>query len=462
MDLDSIATKHFNIPYLRPFQRLVIESIAEHDHYKGGHRAMLVILPTGSGKSLCFMLPSYFVEGLVVVVYPLLALMEDQRLRFEEAGIHCVVLKGGQTHRERQRIFQELDEGCKVVITNAETLNGSAVLAQLGRKPISLLVIDEAHTIVSWGEGFRPKLTSLGSITQHLPARQLLLFTATADEKVIVGLGRLFGKFNIIQASSDRANISYHTMKTLSKRRAINTLLQTPESRPALVFCPTRASCEQMLAHYQSQNSHIPSARYHAGLSKSQRAHLERWFIGNPASVLFSTNAFGMGVDKKNIRTVVHLSLPSDVLSYLQESGRGGRDGRACHAVVLMDKPDSTPMGRLFWRADSCYRKGLLLALGEEIEHCSGCDWCYGQQNYRREGEEPIIAAVREKPFAFTVSSLVQLLVTDRPFDRLSGHLKSWHPSEIREAIQILIAEEKLTQWPFGGRLSLTPFQRAR
>ncbi|MFA5448418.1 MAG: RecQ family ATP-dependent DNA helicase [Sphaerochaeta sp.] len=462
MDLDRLAVTHFGIPYLRPFQRLVVDTIATHDRGETVGRTQLVILPTGSGKSLCFMLPALFVEGLIIIIYPLLALMEDQRRRFSMAGIECVVLRGGQSQEERQQIYQSLDRGCKVVITNAEMLANSSVLSQLARRTISLLVIDEAHTVVSWGEGFRPKLALLGTFGHHLPARQLLLFTATADEQVITGLKRLFGTLNIIHGNSDRPNISYHVVKTLSKRRAITGLLQESQSRPALVFCPTRALCERLQAHYHIQNPTIDSAWYHAGLSKSERSRLEGWFIDHPSGVLFSTNAFGLGVDKKNVRTVVHCALPADALSYLQESGRAGRDGNHSHAVVLMQGPEESPLGRIFWSTTSCYREGLLQALGEEMEYCNGCDVCDGQQHFRREGEEPIMRAVRERPFGLTTSSLVQLLMIDQPFDRLSGHLRAWHPSEIREAIQTLITEKKLIQWRFGSRLTLPFFRHAR
>ena len=143
MDIHTLACERFNIPYLRPFQELVIRGIIEGDRPSSHHRPTVVILPTGSGKSLCFMLPALLVQGLVVIVYPLLSLMNDQRRRFERADIPCVQLQGGQSPKTRQHIFSKLEAGVKVVITNAETLSQPQILSQLARHTISLLVLDE-------------------------------------------------------------------------------------------------------------------------------------------------------------------------------------------------------------------------------------------------------------------------------------------------------------------------------
>lgn len=460
MDIHALARERFNIPYLRPFQELVISSVIEHDRPSSHHRPTVVILPTGSGKSLCFMLPALVAQGLVVIVYPLLSLMNDQRRRFERSGIACVQLQGGQSPGQRRACFAQIEAGAKVVITNAETLSQETIIAELSRHPISLLVLDEAHTIVSWGTGFRPILAELGPIIDHLPIRQLLLFTATADNRVLSELGRLIlfnRRAHLIKASSDRPNISYHAARVLSKRRAVNTFLSSPESRPALVFCPTRRTCETMSAHYKEANPTICASFYHAGLSKEERKERERWFIEADNAVLFATNAFGMGVDKSDIRTVIHTYAPPDVLSFLQESGRGGRDGKHCHSLVLLKEavPHGSAITDIFEQTTQCYRALLLRALDEEGEHCTGCDVCDKTIPAKREGEEAILCALRHKPLSYNVATLTSLLSDDTVRHRHAGHLSSWRRSEIIEAIELLIAEGRIKRLKRSGRLFL-------
>ncbi|MDY0303990.1 MAG: RecQ family ATP-dependent DNA helicase [Sphaerochaeta sp.] len=458
MDIHTLAHERFNIPYLRPFQELVIRGIIDEDRPSSHHRPTVVILPTGSGKSLCFMLPALLVEGLVVIVYPLLSLMNDQRRRFERADIPCVQLQGGQSPKTRQHIFSKLEAGVKVVITNAETLSQPQILSQLARHTISLLVLDEAHTIVKWGKGFRPSLAELGPFLRYLPIRQLLLFTATADEEVLTELDRLilYGKqSHLIKASSDRPNISYHTAHTLSKRRAVNTFLAPSSSRPALVFCPTRRLCETMSEHYRIANPTIPTSFYHAGLTREERVEKEGWFMENTEAVLFATNAFGMGVDKSDIRTVIHTYIPQDVLAFLQESGRGGRDGKSCHSLLLLQPPydHPSPLLPLFDQNQTCIRRLLLEALEEEAVHCSGCDVCDQTISTQREGERAILAPLRFKPLSYTTASLIALLKDDTLRYHHAGHLATWQTSEIAEAIEYLIEEGKIKKCKRSGRL---------
>lgn len=462
MDIHAIAQQRFNIPYLRPFQQLVIKRIIEDDRPQSHHRPTVVILPTGGGKSLCYMLPATVVEGLIIIVYPLLSLMNDQRRRFERAGIECVQLQGNQSIQRRRHCFAQIDDGVKVVITNAETLEQPQILSQLGRHTISVLVLDEAHTIVSWGKGFRPSLARLGLLITHLPVRQLLLFTATADALVLAELNRLIypnRRSHLIRASSNRANISYHVTFTLSPRRAVTTYLKMPQSRPALVFCRTRRLCETMSEHFRFCHPAIPTFYYHAGLSKAERQRIEDAYIDDRGAVLFATNAFGMGVDKSDIRTVIHTYLPPDALSFLQESGRGGRDGRHCHSLVLLKANDvpSSPLYAIFSQDSVCFRSLLLNALDERVDTCSGCDVCDNTYYKTSEGEQAIIAAVRHKVLGHSVASLIEQLTDDRIRYRHSGHLAGWQACEVNEAIQTLIAAKKIRALKRGGRLYCPP-----
>lgn len=446
--IHTLAKEVFSIQTLRPFQHVVIQRILELDQQSADHSGLLVTLPTGSGKSLCFMLPSLLVEGLTVIVYPLLSLMNDQVRRFTSKGIGCVAIQGGQTQELRKRLFDDLAlQKCKVVITNAECLGQASVIAELARHRISLLVIDEAHTIVRWGEGFRPALAALGPLIAFLPIKQVLCFTATADDGVVEGLNHLIftkHKPHVVRASSDRPNISYHVFRTLCKDHTLSTLLEHSLSRPAIVFCNTREGTHFACNAFLRSHPGIPCRYYHAGLDANQRKALEAWFENQKEGVLFSTNAFGMGVDKSNIRTVIHREVPGDALSYLQESGRAGRDGNHSRAVVLLDGTEKEGLAALFSSTTACHRQSLLAELGEELEFCNGCDVCRHSVYTEREGEAALLRCIAVHPLHYSPSSLSALLSYKKAYNSFSRTLSGWTQKEVRSALHLLLAEGKV------------------
>ena len=459
--ITSLARERFGINAVRPFQYLVIRRILEEDKKETPHPGMIVTLPTGSGKSLCFMLPTLVVSGLTIIVYPLLALMSDQMRRFEEARIPVLCLKGGQSKKERREILTNL-RNVRALITNAETLANPGVLSALLHVPISMIVIDEAHTIERWGSSFRPALRTLSSLIAHLRPRQTLCFTATADDAVINQLNTLF--FNgepahLVRGSSDRENIAYHSYPALSKSRAITTLLHNPSTRPAIVFAPTRALTERLARYFRISNPALDVRYYHAGLPKDARLAIEEWYYHHPDGVLFSTNAYGMGMDKKNIRTVIHYAPPSDALAFLQESGRAGRDGLPAQSIVLINEADrSSPLFRIFNQHERCYRSLLLSLMGEELEHCFGCGVCLNHRILLREGERPILRTIFFNPLKYTPYTLALTLQKKDARVLYSGSLSTWRIREIEEAVRTLVAERKILQPPFlKGKMILLP-----
>ena len=446
--IDALASEVFSVRSLRPFQKLTILRIVEHDTELSDHLGTVVILPTGGGKSLCFMLPALLVEGLSLLVYPLRSLMNDQMRRLQAANISSICIQGGQSRKERAALFDRLKTGTvSVVVTNAECLMQSQVLSALGQYQISLLVLDEAHTIVSWGENFRPVLSSLASVVKHLRIRQVLCFTATADHHVLEGLNRLFfvgGKPHYIRASSDRENISYHVVRTLSKVHTLGRLLALPQLRPALVFCARRDTAESACRSVLIMHPELEVRYYHAGLGHNQRKQLETWFACSKCGVLFATKAFGMGIDVRAIRSVIHLDLSEDVVSFLQESGRAGRDGRQSRSIVLLDghEQNDSVLVRLFSNTDVCYRSSLLALLDEPIEYCHGCDVCNSTTMQQREGERALLEAIALHPFRYSRSSLARLLTTRHGESSFAGTLRSWQESHVQNAVSLLIKEE--------------------
>jgi len=459
--ITTLARERFGINAVRPFQYLVIKRILEEDKKENPHPGMIVTLPTGSGKSLCFMLPTLVVSGLTIIVYPLLALMSDQMRRFEEAKIPVLCLKGGQSRKERARILSRLAD-VRALVTNAETLANPGVLSALLHVPISMIVIDEAHTIERWGSSFRPALRTLSSLIAHLRPRQTLCFTATADNAVINLLNTLFftGKpAHLVRGSSDRENIAYHSYPALSKSRAITTLLHNPSTRPAIVFAPTRALTERLARYFRISNPALDVRYYHAGLPKDARLAIEEWYYHHPDGVLFSTNAYGMGMDKKNIRTVIHYAPPSDALAFLQESGRAGRDGLPAQSIVLINEHDrSSPLFRIFNQHERCYRSLLLSLMDEELEHCFGCGVCLNNRILHREGERPILRTIFFNPLKYTPYTLALTLQKKDARVLYSGSLSTWRIREIEEAVRTLVAERKILQPPFlKGKMILLP-----
>lgn len=452
-NIETLSRDKFGIATLRAYQRLVIYEILENEQSQSvDHKGMLVVLPTGSGKSICFMLPSLIIEGITLIIYPLLALMNDQIRRFERLKIECVCIRGGQTKGQRLVLWKKIESGqAKILVTNAECMRTQQVLSELLRYSIHLVVVDEAHTVVQWGQSFRPSYQALGDILSVLQAKQILAFTATASERIISELKLSLFKgrsIHIIKASADRQNIKLHTCPTLSKSHSIATILQDASHRPAVVFCPTRLTTEIYARQFYNTHPHIATRYYHAGLGKAQRQNLENWFFERDSAVLFSTCAFGMGVDKNNIRTVIHLSLPCEVESYLQESGRAGRDNLESDAYALIDCKDlqtnkDNPLLAVMNQTETCLRKGLLSLMGEDMENCSGCDVCNHHVFPLRDGEKQILTAVRLRKFHYSPVALARLLcITGH--DSQSGILREWTVRQVQEAIMNLIHEGKL------------------
>ncbi len=436
---------------------MVIQRILEQDSEISDHKGMLVILPTGSGKSVCFMLPSLLVTGLTVIIYPLLSLMNDQVKRFEQSGIPCVCIRGGQTKEQRNNIWKKLSEReARVVITNSECMTNPQIIAKLSLYPISLLVVDEAHTVVQWGTSFRPSYKSLGTVIAYLSIRQILAFTATSDEAITQELQTMLflGKRpHSIRASADRENIIYHVQETLSKAHALAMVLKSPTSRPAVVFCGTRKECELAARYFADTYPSIPSRYYHAGLGTKSRIMLESWFDSTCNGVLFSTNAFGMGVDKNNIRTVIHRTLSKDVASFLQESGRAGRDGNIAHSFVLIGQEEKRKATKessysvlydIFTNRQTCIRSALLHLLGETLEGCSGCDVCNHNLFAEPDGMKQIVRTVQSRPLAYTPGTLAKLLCQQDNHDSRSGILLQWSERELVEAIKSLLHQNIL------------------
>ena len=384
----DLARASFGVDYLYPYQRLVVANTL--DAGEEG-RYQVVVLPTGSGKTLCFMLPMLVIDGLTIVVYPLLALIDDQLRRIETSGIPTRVLRGGQTGDERREIFASIARGeVRCVLTSPEVLSGERVRRELSAVNVAHLVVDEAHCVSEWGSTFRPAYLTLGETIGLLAPRVVTAFTATASELVLDALcAVLFGDRcpHLVQGDPDRPNIAYRVIRVDSKEAALHDLLRHGIEQPAIVFCRSRKRCEGVARELAGLVGFDRCAAYHAGLTRDERSSVERWFFDANEGVLAATCAYGMGVDKPNIRTVIHYEVPASVEAFLQESGRAGRDRQPASNIVLWssaDQPTEVEPTRAarelimhgYLTTRECRRAYLMEALGSRSEVCFGCDRC--------------------------------------------------------------------------------------
>lgn len=406
--VDKVTLEAFGIKYIFPWQRMVITNILEAaqnplvpqnpEELKDSINRQIVLLPTGAGKSLCFQVPALLLPRPTLVIYPLLALMSDQQRRMTEGGIKNVMFRGGQSREERERLFQEIENGAKIIIANPEVLGEKNLLEKLKSLHLSHVAIDEAHCVSEWGDSFRPAYLNLNGIISELSPDVVTAFTATASPEVLSRVSEVLfgGEAHIIRSESDRPNIHYYVKYAAAKQQEIIKLAES-EDKPMIVFCGTRKRTEEMSRLLNAVFGNSFSRFYHAGLEKSEKDEIESWFFHQKNAVLCATCAYGMGVDKKDIHTVIHLDPPLTAEAYIQEAGRGGRDGSVANGILIWNHEDkikfrSFPEGSRnralmkFAVTKNCRRQVLLDALGAEQAACAGCDICDRKFNLPNKG----------------------------------------------------------------------------
>jgi RecQ family ATP-dependent DNA helicase len=421
-------------------------------------RDSLIVMPTGGGKSLCYQLPGLATEDLTIVVSPLIALMRDQWQRLRAAGRPVTMIASGMEEGQAWSALEDVRSGeARIVYCSPERFASNAFLEALSFRRIDLLAVDEAHCVSEWGHDFRPDYLRLPQIAERLGRPTVMACTATATVAVAREVASRFGMREPLQVRSgfDRPNLSFDVVPlegTGSKARRQALLeagLKDPANRPAIVYCGTRKDTEEVTETLREAG--IAARAYHAGMASEERSGVqERFMAGGEGNldVIVATNAFGMGVDKADVRSVWHMTIPTSVEAYYQEAGRGGRDGLPARAVLLALKAD---LGRLVrfneqrkgdpelaiahergWRAyhaikgfiydESCRRRALLdhfgdSAAGAPLERC--CDVCDG----RAWLPDPETIAVRKTSRGSSSPPAPELGAADAP---LFETLKAW------------------------------------
>jgi ATP-dependent DNA helicase RecQ len=491
--LTQTAKERFGISYLFPYQHLVITNILRSSGYFGEEeqeeapRHQVVLLPTGAGKSLCFMLPACLLEGLTIVVFPLLGLMADQLRRVEDARMKGALLKGGMSQSEKAKIWTSLEDGSlNMLLTNPEMLILPEVREKLKHVKIAHLVLDEAHTIPEWGETFRPACLKLGEVLPELAAQQITAFTATASPQILEKIKSiLFSEvdFNLVMANPDRVNIHYEVLPVLSRMQTLTQLVPRID-RPAIIFCSSRRQTEQCALYLRQRLDDQEIRFYHAGLSKELRTDLENWYFESENGILAATCAYGLGMDKPNIRTVIHYTLPSSVEAYLQESGRAGRDRQPCRAILLYHPSDrlreaENPRTDLRERyeklltfaedSETCRRESLLAILEAVPEDCNSCDVCKGEVITVDPTEDAIKKIVRFYRKRFSTRMLKDFLLGRYSREIQQGRyqhspgfslLKDWDTDDVNDLIKALVLSGTIRTFRRGSwKGKLTTFK---
>ncbi|KAA9006980.1 DNA helicase RecQ [Histidinibacterium aquaticum] len=393
MSAATLLRDVFGFDAFRPGQAEIVEAVAEG-------RNTLAIMPTGGGKSLCYQLPALMREGVTVVISPLIALMRDQVRGLREAGVEAGALTSGDTDEERDAVWQSLEDGrLKLLYMAPERLASGAAQHMLRRIGVSLIAVDEAHCVSQWGHDFRPDYLRIGDLRRELGV-PLAAFTATADAETRDEIvAKLFAGETpeMFLRGFDRPNIHLAFAVKDQPRRQILAFAAARKGQSGIVYCGTRAKTES-LAGALREAGHA-ACHYHGGMEADDRREVERRFQQEDGLIVVATVAFGMGIDKPDIRWVAHADLPKSIEAYYQEIGRAGRDGAAAETLTLFGPEDiryrrqqideglapperkQADHGRLnallgLAEALECRRTTLLSYFGESVETCGGCDLC--------------------------------------------------------------------------------------
>lgn len=388
----SILKDYYGFDTFRSPQEDIIQDVAEGND-------LLVLMPTGGGKSLCYQIPSILREGVGIVVSPLIALMEDQVAALTLQGINAAYYNSSLSSAESKRVLAQLHQGeLDLLYIAPERLLSANFLERLQHCELALFAIDEAHCISQWGHDFRPEYAALGALKTHFPTIPIIALTATADKQTQKDIVR---KLNYqpkeYVASFNRPNIHYKVLVKNNPIKQLNQFLQTQAQQSGIVYCGTRTRVEQVAEKLKELGFRVRA--YHAGLPHKERQEAQSLFRYDKIEIVVATIAFGMGIDKPNVRFVVHYDVPKSIESYYQETGRAGRDGLPAQAILLYDPADSarlrafiasTPPGEqqrienhklnhllAFAEATHCRRQILLRYFDELMnEACGYCDIC--------------------------------------------------------------------------------------
>ncbi len=418
MDKYEVLRHYFGHDGFRPGQETMVDALLSG-------RDALGVMPTGAGKSMCYQVPALMMTGITLVISPLISLMADQVAALKSAGVPAAYLNSTLTPRQMELALERAYQGAyKIIYVAPERLETASFLRFARSVKIALIAVDEAHCVSQWGQDFRPVYLRIADFVAQLPVRPVMgAFTATATQRVREDVIRHLQLINpaTITTGFDRPNLYFEVVRCTEGRnrdRALRDVLEGREDQSGIVYCATRKAVEEVCDRLNSAG--FAAARYHAGLSDEERRQNQEDFQYDRVRVMVATNAFGMGIDKSNVRYVMHYNMPRSMEAYYQEAGRAGRDGEPSECILLYSGQDiftarwmiehSPPnealsaveqanvrrldMNRLnsmidYCTKDMCLRTAILRYFGEKPgEDCGDCGFCTGGR-YAEAGEKP-------------------------------------------------------------------------
>ncbi|WP_199609731.1 DNA helicase RecQ [Flocculibacter collagenilyticus] len=389
----TILKSVFGYDAFRPGQDLVIAAALQN-------KDSVVLMPTGGGKSLCYQVPALIFSGVTVVVSPLISLMKDQVDALLASGVNAAYINSSLSYERINDIFNQLHNGqIKLLYVAPERLLSNAFIQRLHQLPISLFAIDEAHCVSHWGHDFRPDYAKLGVLKHYFPTIPVMALTATADRATRSDIQQQLNLANpeVYIGSFDRPNIRYMLEEKFKPVTQIIRYLKAQDSQAGIIYCSSRRRVDELTDTLTSQG--FNAAGYHAGKDEAERQSVQEAFSKDDIQIIVATVAFGMGINKLNIRFVIHYDIPKNIESYYQETGRAGRDGLASEALLLFDPADIPRVKRLFdsipdehrqrvevqrfnamasfAETQTCRRIVLLNYFAEpNLTQCNNCDIC--------------------------------------------------------------------------------------
>jgi ATP-dependent DNA helicase RecQ len=430
---------YFGYEQFRPMQEQIISNVlAKQD--------VVVLMPTGGGKSICYQVPAVVLPGLSVVVSPLIALMKDQVEALLANGIPAAYLNSSQTGEEQYDIENKCLTGrIKLLYVSPEKLLSAGFFSFLKRLQVSLFAVDEAHCISAWGHDFRPEYTQLRALKQQFPAIPVVALTATADKLTQKDIQEQLQlrQPEVFVASFDRPNINLTVLPGQNRFNKITDFLSRHHGQPGIIYCLSRKATES-LCNKLRENGYNATF-YHAGMSAQQRSKAQEAFLRDDVQIVCATIAFGMGIDKSNVRWVIHYNLPKNIEGYYQEIGRAGRDGATSDALLFYSYADVINMRSMlsendksqtelqlvklermqqFAEATFCRRRILLQYFGEQMQRdCGNCDICRNPPS-RFDGTliaQKALSAIARSQEKLNMSLLVDVLRGSRNSQVLAG-----------------------------------------